>query len=69
MPWRVCVSVCVWVSMPTYLVGHSKGSVKPVVFDDGAASLRGADGADVGHAQGVAGVMATEILHRANTAL
>lgn len=52
--------------MPTYLVGDSKRSVKAVVLDDGAASLRRADGADVRHAEGVAGVVATEVLDRGN---
>lgn len=60
----VCVLVCV--SMPTYLMRDSKRSVKPVVLDDGAASLRRADGADVRHAQGVAGVVATEVLDKGN---
>lgn len=54
--------------MPTYLMGDSKRGVKPVVLDDSAAPLRRADGADVRHAQGVAGVMATEVLHKENTA-
>lgn len=44
--------------MPTYLVSDSEGSVKAIVLDDGAASLRRADGADVRHAQSVAGVVA-----------
>ena len=43
-------------------MGDCKCSVKTVVLDDGAASLRRADGADIRHAQGVAGVVATEIL-------
>lgn len=45
--------VCVCVSMPTYLMGNSERSVKPIVLDDSAASLWGADGADVGHPQGI----------------
>lgn len=48
--------------MPTYLMRDSERGVEPVVLDDGAAPLRGADGAHVGHAQGVAGVVATEVL-------
>ncbi len=71
MPRRVhvfvCVRVCVRVSVPTYLMRDSKRSVKPIVLDDGAASLRRADGADVRHAQGVAGVVATEVLDKGNT--
>lgn len=50
--------------MPTYLVCNSKRSVKPVVLDHSAASLRRADGADIRHAQGVAGVVATEVLDK-----
>ena len=50
--------------MPTYLVSDGEGGMKAVVLDDGAASLRGADGADVRHAQGVAGVVAAEVLDR-----
>lgn len=53
--------------MPTYLMRDGKRGVKPVVLDDGAAPLRGADGADVGHAQGVAGVVAAEVLEKRNT--
>lgn len=53
--------------MPTYLMSDSKCSVEAVVLDDGAASLRRADGADIGHAEGVAGVVATEVLDRGNT--
>jgi len=65
--WLVHTSVCVVVSMPTYLMRDSERSVQPVVLDDGAAPLRGADGADVRHAQRVAGVVATEVLDRGNT--
>lgn len=61
-----CLHVGDGVSMPTYLMRDSKRSVKPVVLDDGAASLRGADGAHVGHAQGVTGVVATEVLDKGN---
>lgn len=53
--------------MPTDLMCNGKRRVKPVVLDDGAASLRGADGADVRHAQGVAGVVATQVLVKRNT--
>lgn len=71
MPWRVYIFVCVvlfvHVSMPTYLVCDSKRSVKPVVLDDGAAPLRRADGADIRHAQRVAGVVATKILNKRNS--
>lgn len=52
--------------MPTYLVSDGEGGVKAVVLDDGAASLRRADGADVRHAQGVAGVVAAEVLDKGN---
>ena len=52
--------------MPTDLVSDGERSVEPVVLDDGAASLRRADGADVRHAQGVAGVVAAEVLDRGN---
>lgn len=62
----IALGVCVCVSMPTYLMRDCKGSVKPVVLDDSAASLRRADGADVCHAQGVAGVVATEVLDKRN---
>lgn len=55
------------VSMPTYLMSNSKRSVEPIVLDDGTASLWRADGADIRHAQGVAGVVATEVLDRGNT--
>lgn len=48
-------------------MGDGKRSVEAVVLDDGAAPLRGADGADVRHAEGVAGVVAAEVLHRGNT--
>lgn len=48
-------------------MSDGKRSVKAVVLDDGAASLRRADGADVGHAEGVAGVVAAEILDRRDT--
>lgn len=44
-----------------------KRSVKAVVLDDGTASLRRADGADIRHAQGVAGVVATEVLEEGDT--
>lgn len=67
MPKRVCC-VVLFVSMPTYLVSDGERGVEPVVLDDGAASLRGADGADVRHAQGVAGVVAAEVLGKDNTA-
>lgn len=63
----VYIAVCVCVSMPTYLMRDGKRGVKPVVLDDGAAPLRGADGAHVGHAQGVAGVVAAEVLEKRNT--
>lgn len=53
--------------MPTYLMSDCKRSVKAVVLDDGTASLRRADGADVRHAKGVAGVVATEVLDKGNT--
>lgn len=48
--------------MPTDFVSHRESRVKAVVLDDGTASFWGADGADVRHAQSIAGVMATEIL-------
>lgn len=41
--------------------------VKAVVLDDGTASLRRADGADIRHTQGVAGVVATEVLEEGDT--
>lgn len=63
----LCAGVCVCVSMPTYLMRHSKRSVKSIILDDCAASLRRADGAHVRHAQGVAGVVATEVLDKGNT--
>lgn len=50
----------------TYLVSDRECSVKAVVLDDGTASLRRADGADIRHAQGVAGVVATEVLEEGN---
>lgn len=53
-----------FVSTPTYLMGDRESSVEPVVLDDGAASLRRADGADVCHAEGIAGVVSTEILDK-----
>lgn len=53
--------------MRTYLVGDGECSVKPVVLDDGAASLWRADGADVRHAQRIAGVVATEVLDKEDT--
>lgn len=52
---------------PTYLVRDGERGVQPVVLDDGAASLRGADGADVGHAEGVAGVVAAQVLDKGST--
>lgn len=52
--------------MPTYLVSDGEGGVKAVILDDGATSLRRADGADVRHAQGVAGVVAAEVLDKGN---
>lgn len=52
--------------MPTYLVSDGEGGVKAVVLDDSTASLRRADGADVRHAQGVAGVVAAEVLDKGN---
>lgn len=58
------LTVCVYISMPTYLMSDSEGGVKTVVLDDGTASLRRADGADVGHAEGVAGMVATKVLDR-----
>lgn len=61
----LCADVCM--SSPTYLMSNGKRSVKTIVFDDGAASLRRADGADVRHAQGVAGVVAAEVLDKGNT--
>lgn len=54
-------------STPTYLMGDRERGVEPVVLDDGAASLRRADGADVCHAEGVAGVVSTEILDKGDT--
>lgn len=60
MPRRAQILVCVL--LPTYLMGNGERSVKTIVLDDGAASLRRADGADVRHAQGVAGVVAAEVL-------
>lgn len=48
-------------------MSDSKCSVKAVVLDDGAASLRRADGADIRHAEGVAGVVAAEVLDRGDT--
>lgn len=56
-----------FVSTPTYLMGDSERSVEPVVLDDGAASLRRADGTHVCHAEGVAGVVSTEILDEEDT--
>lgn len=67
MPWLVFNFADVCVSMPTYLMSDCKCSVEAVVLDDGAASLRRADGADVRHAEGVAGVVATEVLDKGNT--
>lgn len=52
--------------MPTYLMRNSEGGVKPVVFNDSTAPLWRADGANVRHAQGVAGVVATEVLDKGN---
>ena len=61
--WRVCVCVCVCVcAAPTDLVRHGEGGVEPVVLDDGAAPLRGAHRPHVGHAQGVTGVVPTQVL-------
>lgn len=48
-------------------MGDSERSVKPVILDDGAASLWRADGAHVCHAKGVAGVVSTEILEKEDT--
>lgn len=45
-------------------MGDGEGGMQAVVLDDGAAPLWGADGADVGHAQGVAGVVAAQVLGR-----
>lgn len=53
--------------MCTYLMCDSKCSVEPVVLDDSTTSLRRADGANICHAQGVAGVVATEVLDRGKT--
>lgn len=55
------------VSTPTYLMGDCERSVEPVVLDDSTASLRRADGADICHAEGVAGVVSTEILDKEDT--
>lgn len=44
-----------------------KRSMKAVVLDDGTASFWRADGADIRHAQGVTGVVATEVLDKRNT--
>lgn len=41
--------------------------MKAIVLDDGTASLRRADGADIRHTQGVAGVVATEVLEEGDT--
>lgn len=41
--------------------------VEAIVLDDGTASLRRADGADIRHTQGVAGVVATEVLEEGDT--
>lgn len=49
---------------PTNLVGDGEGGVQAVILDDGAAPLWRADGADIGHAQGVAGVVAAQVLVR-----
>lgn len=54
-------------SFPTYLVSDCKRSMKAVVLDDGTASFWRADGADIRHAQGVTGVVATEVLDQRNT--
>lgn len=54
-------------SFPTDLVSDRKRSVKAVVLDDSTASFWRADGADIRHAQGVTGVVATEVLVKRNT--
>lgn len=41
--------------------------MKAIVLDDGTASLWRADGPDIRHAQGVTGVVTTEVLHKKNT--
>lgn len=57
-------AVAVGKGAPTNLVGDGEGGMQAVVLDDGAAPLWRADGADVGHAQGVAGVVAAQVLGR-----
>lgn len=52
---------------PTDLVSDCERGVKAIVLDDGTASLRRADGADIRHTQGVAGVVATEVLEEGDT--
>lgn len=48
-------------------MGDRERGVEPIVLDDGAASLWRADGADVCHAEGVTGVVSTEILDKEDT--
>lgn len=52
----------------TYLVSDGECGVKAVVLDDGAASLWRADCADVRHAQGVARVVAAQVLDKGSDA-
>lgn len=65
---NACSGVSVCVSMPTYLMRDSKRSMKPVILDNSTTSLWRADRANVRHSQCVAGVVATEVLDRGNTA-
>lgn len=53
-------------SIHTYLMSHCKCSMKAIILNDGTASLWRADGADIRHAQGVTGVVATEVLDEWN---
>lgn len=52
------------VSLLTEFMCHSKCCLQAVILDDGAASVRVAHGANIGHAQGVTGVGATQILKK-----
>lgn len=65
-PKLVCISVRVLTTAATLtdLMRHRECGVKPVILNDGAASLWRADSADVCHSQGVTGVMAAEVLKR-----
>lgn len=51
----------------TDLVRHGERRVQPVVLDDGTAPLWRAHGAHVSHAESVAWMMSTQILHTSHT--